>query len=342
MSIAIAPSEVLYAGTTSGPSVSHDLGTTWTDPDPDEGGAQAFGYAITVDPNFTNKLFASTLGSTVFISDSRGLNWTPVGTDFTAPESRRIAVDPTNSTRVYAGSFSSGLFKSIDGGATWSNVRNFGSGNVYVWAPVVDPVSPNIVYAATVGEGLFRSTDYGEHFTVVPGLPLMIQGVTVDPRDDRVVFAATSSGIFRTTNANFGDTWSSVLNTGQGNPGAGWSVTIVGHDSHIVYATLKQLGVWRSMDDGDHWQPINVGITDIQMGRAAPVIVDPGGSDVVYVGSEGGGGVFKSTDGGDSWFPVNLGLSDTAVVGLAADPHHPGILYVSGPHGIFATTTGGE
>jgi hypothetical protein len=59
-------------------------------------------------------------------------------------------------------------------------------------------------------------------------------------------------------------------------------------------------------------------------------------------GCMGGGGVFRSGDGEDSWIPVNRGLTDTSVFGLAADPRRPGTLYVSGPHGILATTTGGR
>jgi len=335
-SITVGPGGILYAGTTAGPAISEDPGATWTDPDPGEGGAQAFGYAVTVDPNSGCKLFASTLGAAALISDDAGVSWTRVGTDYAVRESRKITVDPTDSKRVYSGSFYSGLFKSVDGGATWSR-RSFGSGSAYVWIPVVDPVSPNIVYAGTVGEGLFKSEDYGDSWTSVPDLTATVQGLTVDLRSNQELFAAASNGIYRSHDA--GHTWSKVLNVPA--PGA-WSITIVGGDSPVVYATTKRQGVYRSPDGGTNWQPINNGITDTQMGRSAPVIVDPEHSEVLYVGSEGGGGVFKSTDGGDSWFPVNLGLFDTSVFGLAADLHRPGTLYVSGPHGIFATTTGGK
>jgi photosystem II stability/assembly factor-like uncharacterized protein len=341
-SITIGPGGILYAGTTAGPAISEDLGATWTDPDPGEGGAQPFGFAITVDPNSGCKLFASTLGSAVLISDKHhgrhgrkdgGVSWTRVGTDYAVRESRKIAVDPTDSSRVYSGSFYSGLFKSVDGGATWSR-RSFGSGSAYVWIPVVDPVSPNIVYAGTVGEGLFKSEDYGDSWTAVPDLPATVQGLTVDPRNNQELFAATTNGIYRSDDA--GQTWSRVMDL------PAWSITIVGGASQVVYATTKRQGVYKSLDGGRSWEAKNDGITDKQMGRSAPVIVAPEHSEVLYVGSEGGGGVFKSTDGGDTWFAVNFGLSDTSVFGLAADPHRPGTLYVSGPHGIFATTTGGR
>jgi hypothetical protein len=175
-------------------------------------------------------------------------------------------------------------------------------------------------------------------------LPPTVQGVTIDPRNDNVVFLATSVGVLRSTNAQGGElgtetpTWQNVLSV----PMGAWSITIVGGDSPVLYATTKFRGVYRSLDAGTTWTAINAGITDLQMGRSAPVIVDPEHSEVLYVGSEGGGGVFRSGDGGESWTPVNLALTDTSVFGLAADPRRPGILYVSGPHGIFATTTGGK
>jgi photosystem II stability/assembly factor-like uncharacterized protein len=346
LSITIGPDGVLYAGTRSGPAVSRDRGATWDYPDPDEGGAQAVGYSIAVDPNAGRKLFASTLGSDLFISNNDGDSWARVGTDFAAPESRRIAVDLTNSNRLYAGSVYSGLFKSTDGGATWSRPE-FGSGFAYVWLAVVDPDPnyPNIVYAGTQGEGLFKSVDYGETWTKMPGaamggLPMNVQGITVDPRNHNELFAAAvaggSGGVFRSHDQ--GQTWEKIPVL----PKPAWSITIVGGDSPVVYATTKTEGVFKSVDGGSTWQPINNGITDLTMGRAAPVIVNPEGSDVLYVGAEGGGGVFRSGDGGEKWVPVNVGLTDTSVFGLAADPRRPGTVYVSGPHGIFATTTGGR
>ena len=343
-SITIGSGGALYAGTSSGLAVrglSPDFPKTWTYPDPSEGGAQAFGYGVTVDPHFGRKLFVSTLGSTPFVSHHHGRSWAPLRHGYTAFSSRAITVDPTNSDRVYSGSFYSGLFKSIDGGATWSR-RDVGSGYSYVWIAVVDPVSPNIVYAGTSGEGLFKSSDYGDSWTKVQGLPTIVQGVTVDPRNDNVVFAATSAGVYRSDDG--GQTWGTPTPTPILSVPA-WSITIVGGDSHVVYATSKSAGVFRSLDDGKTWNAINTGITNLFMGRAAPVIIAPDDPEVLYVGSEGGGGVFKSINGGDTWFAVNVGLPDIqalSVFGLAADPHRPGTLYISGPRGVFATKTGGQ
>jgi len=329
----VADSGVLYAGTTLGAAVSYDQSATWTDADPGLGGAHAFGYAITADPNTEGKLFASTVGSTIAITTDAGATWQPSNEGYLSREVRGINVDPTDPSRVYAGSFyTAGLFKSVDGGATWQR-RRFGSLAVYVWMPLVDPIQPNIVYAGTQGDGLWKSLDYGDTWTRLAGLPNTVQGITFDPANNSYVFASSSTGIWKSENG--GATWANVLT----NPA--WSVTFVDAASDIVYATAKTAGVFKSTDRGHTWFAINNGITNLTMGRSAPVVLDPENPKVLYVGSEGGGGVYKSRDAGASWTPINFGL-DTSVFGLVMDPFRPKTLYASGPSGVYKTLTGGE
>jgi len=329
----VADAGSLYAGTTLGIAISHDQGATWIDADPGLGGAHAFSYAITADPNTEGRLFASTIGSTIAVTTDAGATWHPSDDGYLGREVRGISVDPTDPSRVYAGSFyAAGLFKSVDGGATWQR-RKFGSASVYVWKPVVDPIQPNIVYVGTQGDGLWKSVDYGDAWTRLTGLPNTVQGIAVDPANNSHVFASSSTGIWRSENG--GATWTNVLT----NPA--WSVTFVAAASDIVYATSKTAGVFKSTDRGNTWVPINNGITNLTMGRSAPVVLDPENPKVLYVGSEVGGGVYKSRDGGASWTPINFGL-DTSVYGLVMDPFRPKTLYASGPSGVYKTLTGGE
>ena len=79
-----------------------------------------------------------------------------------------------------------------------------------------------------------------------------------------------------------------------------WSVRFVDAASDIVYATSKTAGVFKSTDRGNTWFAINNGITNLTMGRSAPVVLDPENPKVVDVGSEAGGGVYKSRDAGAS------------------------------------------
>jgi photosystem II stability/assembly factor-like uncharacterized protein len=120
-----------------------------------------------------------------------------------------------------------------------------------------------------------------------------------------------------------------------------WNVTIV-PGSPVAYATSRQAGVFKSLDRGNTWFPINNGITNLVMGRSAPVAVHPEDTDTIYAASEAGGGVYKSKDGGANWTPVNLHLADTSVYGLVMDPFRPKTLYVSTPSGVYKTLSGAD
>ena len=178
-----------------------------------------------------------------------------------------------------------------------------------------------------------KSMDYGDTWTRLPGVPATVQGVTLDPLDNQRVFASTPNGLWRSENG--GQTWTMVLTTST------WNVTFA-PGAHIAYAATRQAGVFKSLDRGNTWFPINNGITNLVMGRSAPVVVHPEDSETIYAASEGGGGVYKSKDGGATWTQVNLHLDDTSVYGLAMDPFRPKTLYVSTPSGVYKTLSGAE
>jgi hypothetical protein len=127
-----------------------------------------------------------------------------------------IAVDPTNPNLVYVGGAQGGVFRSFDGGQTWTQLfvgaKSFAIGSI-----TVDPVDPNNVFVGT-GEGNLSIDSYfGVGVYVIrdaksakPKLEgpynLDEQGqnvffarsivrVVVDPKDDNIVFCASSSGV---------------------------------------------------------------------------------------------------------------------------------------------------
>jgi hypothetical protein len=349
LSLSTDASSTLYAGTDEGAYVSHDLGRTWSHIDRRLGGADAFGYAVVVDPaghrpgaaprhwSAPARVLLSTNEGGLKISRNGGARW-DTGTGIQSREIRQVAFDPTDPNRVYAGSFvAGGLFKSVDGGSTWTR-HKFGSDIVYVWAIAIDSASPNIVYAGTNGDGLFRSTDYGETWGPLAsgGTSPVVQGVTIDPWDNRRLFVAKATGVYLSENS--GATWTQVLTS------PSWGITIDESDASIVFITTKTNGVFRSFDGGHTFAASSVGLGSLTMGRAAKVTIDPTNTRVMYVGSEtrGGGAVYKSLDRGDSWFAANDGIEGVPVFALAMDPNEPSVLYVTGPEGTYKTISGGE
>jgi photosystem II stability/assembly factor-like uncharacterized protein len=350
LSLSTDSSSILYAGTDEEAHISRDLGETWSNIDHRLGGADAFGYAVVVDPtghrrgnaplhsSAPARVLLSTNEGGLKVSHNGGVSW-DTATGIQSREIRQVAFDPTDPNRVYAGSFfAGGVFTSVDGGSTWTR-RRLGSAIVYVWTVAIDAASPNIVYAGTNGDGLFRSTDYGETWEKLAsgGTSAVVQGVTIDPTDSQRLFVAKPNGVY--LSKNFGESWTQVLSLGS------WGITIDESDPSVVFITTRTNGVFRSLDGGDTFAPSSDGLGSLTMGRATKVTIDPTDSQVMYVGSEargGGGGVYKSHDRGDHWFAANNGIKDVAVFALAMDPNDPSVLYVTGPEGTYKTTSGGE
>ena len=80
-------------------------------------------------------------------------------------------------------------------------------------------------------------------------------------------------------------------------------------------------GVFRSQDGGESWQPVNSGITNINVKS----LVQNSQDGTLYVGTWGGG-IFRSQNNAVSWQPVNIGLTETFIYSLALD-NRDGTLY---------------
>ncbi|MCS6804547.1 MAG: hypothetical protein RMM98_13855 [Acidobacteriota bacterium] len=69
-----------------------------------------------------------------------------------------------------------------------------------------------------------------------------------------------------------------------------------------VFAGTVGGGVFRSRDNGQTWQPVNTGLTNLNV--SAFVVKFTGD---IFAGTHGG--IFRSRNNGNSWQPVNTGLT---------------------------------
>ena len=141
----------------------------------------------------------------VYKSTHRGAFWTQKIQGFPKPsepadlEVDALAADPVTPGVIYAGT-RYGVLKSSDRGETWSATGL--SSDVRVLA--VDPGSPLTVYV-----GYARSDDGGLTWRDLPapaGTPIV--SLVIDPSGSGVLYAATESGVFRSTDR--GETWQSL------------------------------------------------------------------------------------------------------------------------------------
>ena len=280
--------------------------------------------SLAIDPQNPNTVFALG-GSSVFNTTDGGANWRVVGSAPPASDwaTAILRVDPQNSSTLYAGTRGSGILKSTDAGATWAAANSGLPALSRTLGLALDPQSPSTIYALLVSGSaplpsgkccshagsLYKSIDGGANWF---GSGSGLTRTDFDPRD------ACSCGA-----TNLG------LAVDPVSPGT-------------VYVGTYWAGVFKSADNGAHWDASNAGLRAIS-GRLA---IDPQDPRTLYLASWNR--VFKTSDSGMNWSPGAWGLPDVGLTMLAVDPQTSGVAYAGsaetedGPGGrIFKTVDGG-
>ncbi|MBS1654439.1 MAG: hypothetical protein JSU05_06330, partial [Bacteroidetes bacterium] len=270
--------------------------------------------------------------SNIYSRVQGGSNWVSLGPS-TGIGGRilSIAIDPANNNNLFAGSASGGIWKSTNGGTSWSHV-NCNLPVLGVPAIIINPSNSNVIYAGTgevyrfdstsgtpnpgntgysvwktrgtYGIGIIKSTDGGatwsQVFTKNTAQLFGIQSLKFDPSNSNTVYACTTQGLYRSTNA--GTTWSNILDLT-------YISDVVINGTSIVAAvgnlqnTMK--GIYKSTNSGTTWTKITSGLPASFLGSVKMdwVSSDPntimasfGVSEVSNVKE-----LYRSTDFGTTW-----------------------------------------
>lgn len=306
-------------------------------------------------------------------------NWSPLGPtgtqqtnggDFTgAARVNFLRFDPTNSNIMWTSSPLGGLWKSTDGGLNWTTntdqIAIVGCSDV-----AINPLNTQIMYLATgdangVGSqltkpsiGIFKSTDGGltwgnNTMNWALNLNRGIYKLLINPVNPNIVFAATSNGIYRTTNA--GGVWNFIQ------AGNFADIEFMPGNVNIVYAasgnTFGNGTFWKSTTGGSagSFVAISAGLpltTDV--GRLE-IGVTPADPNYVYVlaiakNTENFNGLYRSTDGGNNFSlrsnSPNIVAAASGVsqawynLTMAVSPLHKDTLLI-GATNMYRSTDGG-
>ena len=205
----------------------------------------------------------------------------------------------------------------------------------WVWAALACAVLI-VVGTRTAQGGVEVWTSHGPYGRGVTAL-------AIDPHIPSTLYAATSGGVFRSTDS--GASWSPVI-TGLTNTDVKALAIDPMTPSTLYAGTWGGGGVFQSTNSGASWSPVNTGLTANTNVNA--LAIDPMTPSTLYAGTQGDG-TFKSTNSGASWSPVNTGLDAPAppttdahfVYALAIDPAAPRTLYAGTGGGVFKSTDGG-
>lgn len=233
----------------------------------------------------------STLGPTVY-SNVTG-HWNPgLG------RINVIALDPNDPNIIYIGAPSGGLWKTVDEGLNWAPLTD-NQPVLGVSGIAIDFTNTDIIYIGTGDKdandnysiGVLKSTDGGTTWNTT-GLDWTVyQNRTIakllmDPTDNNTLFAATTDGLYKTTDA--GATWSKKLS------GDIDDLEFKPGDPSTVYAITRKF--YKSVDGGENFTE-TTGIPT--SGRAQIGVSDDDPSYVYYFSSNAG--IYRSEDSGDSF-----------------------------------------
>jgi photosystem II stability/assembly factor-like uncharacterized protein len=259
-SLAIDPrdSNILYVGTWYLPYKSSDGGKTWSSiktgmiDDSDV-------FAIDIDPRDPNHIIASAC-SGIYDSRNGGGNWRKVqGIPSQSRRTRAILQHPSTAGLVFAGT-TEGFWRSEKGGADGSWMLTT-SKQLEINSIAVHPDNPMTVFIGTNNYGVMISRDAGKTFVPSNGgySGRFANHIMSDREKPGRVYATTintaTGGGFFFTSDDGGGTWQPSMRN--------MPYRLVGHsmlqderDPNIIYLGTN-LGIYRSMDRGASWAPLN-------------------------------------------------------------------------------------
>jgi len=286
--------------------------------------------AIALHPTDPNILYVVTHEGPLKTYDG-GTTWQKIFTRMSQSRVLAIGIDPAIPSTVYLGTKDDGVYSSYDGGRQWLSLRA-GLDDVRVTAEVQQivfaPGPQKRVFLATA-MGVFELSAEGNTWQKrMAGITnvLMVTALAVDSGRPDVLYAGTSSGVYKTTDGarTWRDANAGMLQTDRVVSSRALGVTALAIDPHqpdIAYVGTLD-GLYKTRDGGRAWTRIG---RELASQSIHALVLDPGRQDEIYVG--GPTGVFKSRDGGMTWENRSADLLSRNVLTLAASRTSPALVY---------------
>ncbi len=302
--------------------------------------------------------------------------WKAIGPLNRAGRTLGLAFNPQNPNTIYAGTASGGLWRSYTGGQginAWeklelgfpvlgvssiafapndSSTIYIGTGEVYNIAQAGTGAAYRSL-RGSYGMGILKSSDGGKNWQKSLDWSYNqergVWVIKVDPTDPNIVYATTTEGVYKSTNA--GETWSRVLNVPMAN-----DIIINPNSSNLILAACGNFqssgyGIYRSANGGQNWSKVTLGLPQTYIGKVH-LNFAPSNPDIVYASI--GNGLIPGQS--SSWLcrSGNFGLSwniqtttDFAMFqgwfshDVAVNPTNPNVLTIAGVD-MWASTDGGS
>ncbi|MCU7859967.1 MAG: hypothetical protein KZQ86_09095, partial [Candidatus Thiodiazotropha sp. (ex Lucinoma kastoroae)] len=222
--------------------------------------------AIAYAPSDPSIVYMGSDTSQVWKSFDSGRSWHIINNDYIAQGTRSLFVHPNNSDLVFsAGSHGKwykpekhisgyqGIYRSDDGGMNWKMVQEVpffkqeSRGNLFAIDSRTMGSAKFTIYAGTYDGDLLVSTDGGFTWQKTSFKTGPILEIVESPKTRGTMLVASENGLFRFDGKN-------ATQIGEGLPTWPRSIAVSKDKPDVVYAALGKHGVFKSMDDGRHFE----------------------------------------------------------------------------------------
>ena len=366
---------VVYAGCWHGPAVykSTNAGASWNEANNGVAGSKII--SVVIDPAQTNTVYALSYLKGLYKSDNGGGSWSAAGLypDYVFS----LAINPTDHQVLLASAENDALFRSLSGATSWMNSSQ-GVHATTVTALAADPALPGVVYAGLNGQGVYRSVDHGQTWTAMSnGLgDRYVRSLVLTPAG--LIAGTASGGIYRLASqaqdwkaVNDGlptleaktvlnnsslDRFSSQgpaadylldgINSGTGSlpdakavlPAPVQALAAAPSTGSTVYAGTAGSGVYRSINNGDSWQPAGLSGKTV-----LALAVDRNSAARLWAGTDAASGsLWWSENSGQTWSASQSGLSGLTVNAVAQNQVDSAVIYAGTDQGVYQSNDNGR
>ena len=244
------------------------------------------------------------------------------------PDHHAFAFDPTNPQDLLIGN-DGGIYRSQDGGATWGH-RNRGLGTVQLYAVANHPEWSAVMLVGTQDNG-------GAFATGAPAWPLRlwplpqifnslggdVVATAIDPLAPATMYYIDNNSVLRIS-TNGGRLWNKTYTFPVGSE---WNLPFILDPAHsgVCYAGAGAPGGFGAPGIGTLLQSANFGssftpVSGPMTGNVTAVAIQPGNSDVLFVGTTHGH-VYRVQRTGPDWGLVNVTTTELTGAPLPANMH---------------------
>jgi photosystem II stability/assembly factor-like uncharacterized protein len=262
-------------------------------------------------------------GAFVLTADEARKDWDISGPHFPGWEVYHVAGSPADPDRIYAsqtsGWFGQVIQRSDNGGKSW------------------EPVGNDFTYAGVPGEhqwydGTLRPWEFTRVWHLEPSLT----------DADTVYAGVQDAALFKTTDG--GASWTEVRGLREHGSGPNWqpgaggmclhTILLDPQDENRIVVAISAAGVFRTVDGGDSWEPINKGLLSDGIPSPAAEVghcvhnLAMHASNPQTLFMQKHWDVMRSDDGGDSWTEISGNLPTDFGFPIAVHAHEPETIYV--------------